>query len=379
MGKKKQQGNGSGSVYPRKNKAGKITSYLGAYHTPDGKRRTVSTKSKTECRAKLRAVMGDADKGLIFDAGTLTLGDYLGHVREDGTATGWLLSIKDTVRQRTWERYESVIRVHITPGIGGVKLKDLTRAHIKGLYATLKTPQHAHITLRKALNDAVEDKLIPPGIGNVAAGIKLQKHKKEINPLTPEQAKAFLAAARKDRFYALYVVAIQYGLRQGELLGLKWSDLDLDAGTLQVQRTQSESGVGRIEERPKNGKGRRIELSQSVCEVLRRHRKAQIEERLGARSYDDYGLVFATERGTPVNSSNLVFRGFKPLLDSCGLPPIRFHDLRHTCATIRFLKGQHPKRVSDILGHSSVALTLDTYSHVIPGMRDDEDVFEGYC
>lgn len=367
MGKTKQKGNGSGSVYPRKNKDGKITSYLGGYYGPDGKRRTVSAKTKSDCQIKLRAVMSDADKGLVFDAGTLTVGRYLDN---------WLQVIKDTVRQRTWERYESVIRVHIKPAIGSVKLKDLTRAHVKGLYATLKTPQHAHITLRKALNDAVADNLIPR---NVAAGITLPKHKKEINPLTPDQAKAFLDAARKDRFYALYVVAVQYGLRQGELLGLKWSDLDLDAGTLQVQRTQSESGVGRIEERPKNGKGRRIELSQSVCEVLRGHRKAQIEERREARSYDDYGLVFATERGTPVNSSNLTTRSFKPILKKAGLPDIRFHDLRHTCATIRFLKGQHPKRVSDILGHSSVALTLDTYSHVIPGMRDVEDVFEGYC
>ncbi|CAA9450484.1 MAG: Integrase [uncultured Rubrobacteraceae bacterium] len=376
MGKPKQRGNGSGSVYPRRNKDGKTTSYLGAYYGPDGKRRTVSAKTKTECQVKLRAAQGDADKGLLFDAGTLTLGDYLGRVKADGTATGWLLGIKDTVRQRTWERYESVIRIHITTGIGGVKLKDLTRAHVKGLYATLKTPQHAHITLRKALNDAVADNLIPR---NVAAGIKLPKHKKEINPLTPEQAKTFLDVARKDKLYALYVVAIQYGLRQGELLGLKWSDLDLDAGSLQVRRTQSESGVGRIEELPKNGKGRRIELSKSVCEVLRGHRSRQLEERLAARSYDDQGLVFATERGTPINSSNLVTRSFKPLLKQAGLPNIWFHDLRHTCATIRFLKGQHPKRVSDILGHSSIAITLDTYSHIIPGMSDEEDVFEGYC
>jgi integrase len=193
-------------------------------------------------------------------------------VKEGGTATGWLLGIIGTIRQRTWERYESVIRVYIKPAIGGVKLKDRTRAHVKGLYAALKTPQHANIALRKALNDAVADNLI---MRIVAAGIKLPKHKKEINPLTPDQAKAFLGAARKDRLYVLYVVAVQYGLRQGELLGLKWSDLDLDAGTLQVQRTQSESGVGRIEERPKNGKGRRIELSQSVCEVLRSHRVAR--------------------------------------------------------------------------------------------------------
>ncbi len=129
MGKKKQQGNGSGTVYPRKNKHGKITSYLGSYFAADGKRRYVSAKTKTECREKLRAVMSDADKGVIFDAGALTVGQYLDK---------WLPSIKDTVRQRTWERYESVIRVHIKPSLGSLKLKNLTRAHAKGLYANLK-------------------------------------------------------------------------------------------------------------------------------------------------------------------------------------------------------------------------------------------------
>jgi integrase len=252
MARKKQQGNGSGTVYARKNKYDKVTSYIGAYHTPDGKRRTVSAKTKTKCREKLRAAMSDADHGVVFDAGTLTVGQYL---------DTWLLNIKDTVRQRTWERYEQLVRVHIKPALGNVKLKDLTRAHVKNLYGTLNSPRHAHITFHKALNDTVADNLIPR---NVSDGLKLWKPRKtEINPLTPEQARDFLEAARGDRFYALYVLAIHYGLRQGELLGLKWADLDLDTNTLQVRRTMSESRMGRIEEQPKNGKGRRIELSRT--------------------------------------------------------------------------------------------------------------------
>ena len=237
---------------------------------------------------------------------------------------------------------------------------------MKTLYAT-GSPRHTRITLHKALNDAVADNLIPR---NVADGLKPPKpRKKEINPLTPDQAKTFLQAAREDRFYALYVLAIHYGLRQGELLGLKWDDVDLNNGTLQVRRTMSESRVGRIEERPKNGRGRRIDISPSVAEILATHRE----------THESGDLVFATQKGTPVNSSNLLQRSFLPLLELCGLPRIRFHDLRHTCATIRFINGQHPKRVSEILGHSSVAITLDIYSHVIPGMGDDGDIFEGYC
>ena len=186
----------------------------------------------------------------MYDS-SLKLGGYLDRWLEG--------SLKPAVRQRTYDRYESIVRVHIKPALGKVKLKDLTRAHVKTLYAT-GSPRHTHITLHKALNDAVADNLIPR---NVADGLKPPRpRKKEINPLTPDQAKTFLQAARDDRFYALYVLAIHYGCRQGELLGLKWDDIDLANGTLQVRRTMSESRVGRIEERPKNGRGRRIDPSQ---------------------------------------------------------------------------------------------------------------------
>ncbi len=175
------------------------------------------------------------------------------------------------------------MRVHIKPGIGAKKLKDLTRAHVKGLYAakreavSARTVQYIHVTLHKALKDAVADGLVPR---NVSDGLKPSKSRRhEIDPLTPEQAKTFLTTAREDRFHALYVLAIHYGLRQGELLGLKWSDVNLDAGTLQVRRTMSEARSGRIEEGTKNGKGRRIELSQTAVEALRSHRAGQEGER----------------------------------------------------------------------------------------------------
>ena len=182
MGKKKQQGNGSGTVYARKNKDGKVTSYLGSYFGPDGKRRYVSAKTKTACREELRKAMSDADSGIVYDSGTLTLGGYLDK---------WLLNIKGTVRQRTWERYESIVRVHVKPALGSVKLKDLTRGHVKSLYdgkreagSSSRSVQYIHTTLHKALKDAMVDGLIPK---NVAAHIRLPKpRKKEINPLTPE-------------------------------------------------------------------------------------------------------------------------------------------------------------------------------------------------
>src|SRR5215212_2820185 len=274
MGKKKQKGNGTGTVYPRKNKDGKVISYRVSYFTEDGKRRYVSAKRKGDAEKALRQAMADADRGLVFEAGTLTLGDYLDK---------WLLNIKDTIRQRTWERYEQLVRVHIKPTLGSVKLKELTRAHVKNLYAekldagsSPRTVQYIHTTLHKALKDAMIDGLVPK---NVAAHIRLPKpRKKEINPLNPEQAKAFLEAARGDRYEALYVLAIHCGLRQGELLGLKWSDVDLDGRVLQVRRTMSDTCTGRVEEQPKSGKGRRIELIRSVSEALRNHQERQQEE-----------------------------------------------------------------------------------------------------
>src|SRR5215204_1083305 len=300
MAKKKQRGNGSGTVYPRKNKDGKVIGYRGSYIV-NGKRYYVSAKTKTETEQKLRQAMTDADRGLVFDAGALTLGDYLDK---------WLPNIKDTVRQRSWERYEQLVRVHIKPALGRLKLQNLTRAHAKSLYreklnsgSSPRTVNYIHVTLHKALKDAVADGLIPK---NVTDGLKPSKpRKKEINPLNPEQAKAFLEAARGDRYEALYVLAVHYGLRQGELLGLKWADLDMNAGVLQVRRTMSEARDGRIEEETKSGKGRRIDLSQSVLEALRRHRTRQNEERLESASWKDHGLIFPSIKGTPTNSKNL--------------------------------------------------------------------------
>jgi integrase len=268
MPRKKAKGNRQGSVYPRKNKDGKITGYLGAYYGLDGKRRYVSAKSKSECERKLRAAMVDADRGLAFDAGKIMVGQYLDN---------WLSGIKGTVRQRTWERYEQFVRVHLVPAFGGIKLSNLTRAHLKTLYASKTdlsptTIRHLHAAIHKALDEAVADNLIAR---NVATNIKLPKmRKKEIHPLNPDQAKAFLEAARGDRYEALYVLAIHYGLRRGELLGLKWSDLQ--GNTLQVRRTMSEARVGRIEEETKNGKGRRIELSERALEALRSHIQRQV-------------------------------------------------------------------------------------------------------
>jgi integrase len=369
MAKVKSRANGDGDVFPRKNKAGKITSYRGAYVGPDGKRRYVSGKNKEEARKALREARSNSDQGLMFDAESLRVGEYLDRWLSD--------SVRDTVRQRTYERYESIVRVHIKPAFGRLKLKSLTPNHARALYRQKldsglapRTANYIHTTLHKALSQAVSDGLVPRNAASVKAP---RPGKPEIRPLSPDQARKLIATAHEagDRFEALYVLALHCGLREGELLGLRWADVNLggEVATVQVMRTLSETRTGHKFEKPKNGKGRSLRCSQKATDALRRHRARQGEERLRVGSlWQDNGLVFPTTTGTTMSGTNLLGRHFKPLLKRAELSAIRLHDLRHTCATILLMAGKHPKYVQELLGHASINITLDTYSHVIEGM-----------
>jgi integrase len=368
MAKKKQRGNGAGTVYPRKNKDGKVIGYRGSYIV-NGKRFYVSAKTKTETEQKLRRAMTDADRGLTFDAAGLTLRDYLYRWLND--------SVRDTVRNTTFERYEQIARLHIEPVLGGVRLKNLTPTHVRGLYKeklearSPRTVQYIHVTLHKALKQAVSDGLIPR---NVTEAVKPpQIRREEIHPLTPEQVNALFEAARGDRLEALYVLAIHTGLRQGELLGLKWEDVNLEEGNLQVRRTLTTTKSGPVLSTPKTkGSRRSVKLTQSAVEALRHHLQRQLGEIDRAGSlWEENGLIFASETGEPLDRRGTVKYQFKKLLKCAGLPDIRFHDLRHTCATLLLGRNVNPKIVSEMLGHASIAITLDTYSHVLPNMQNE--------
>jgi integrase len=190
-------------------------------------------------------------------------------------------------------------------------------------------------------------------------------------PLDREQVQALFEAAREDRLESLYVVAVTAGLRRGELQGLKWEDVDLEAGTLQVRRTLSEPKGGCVFEAPKSGKGRNIRLTQRATAALRAHRKRQLEERMQkAGHWQDHGLVFPSGVGIPLSGGNLN-RAFKATLQRAGLPQsFRFHGLRHTCATLLLRQGVNPKFVQELLGHADISLTLNVYSRVLPDMGD---------
>jgi integrase len=212
------------------------------------------------------------------------------------------------------------------------------------------------------------DGLIPR---NAAGPVKPPRPRRvEIRALGREQVRALFEAARGDRLEALYVLAVTAGLRRGELQGLTWEDVDLDAGTLQVRRTPSEPRGGYIFEAPKSGKGRQIRLTQRATVALKEHRKRQLEERMERGAlWQDHGLVFPSGVGTPLLGGNLN-RAFKALLQRTGLPEIRFHDLRHTCATLLLRQGVNSMFVQELLGHADISLTLNVYSHVLPDMGD---------
>src|SRR5215203_1347416 len=350
MGKR---GNGEGSIWRRKS-GGWCAQYT-VYTSEGRKRRTLYGKTRQEVAAKLSKAFADREGGLTFDAGTMTVGGYLAR---------WLShSVRDTVSQRTYERYESIVRVHLAPALGRVKLKALTPAHVRGLYRekldsglSPRSVLHIHRTLSKALKQATDDGLIPR---NVAAPVKPPRpRREEIRLLNHQQVQALFETAREDRLEALYVVAVTTGLRRGELQGLKWEDLDLEAGTLQVRRTLSKPKGGWIFEAPKSGKGRSIRLTRKAISALREHRKRQLEERMQkAGLWREHGLVFPSGIGTPLLGGNLN-RAFKATLQRAGLPSIRFHDLRHTCATLLLRQGVNPMYVQELLGHSDISITL---------------------
>src|SRR5215210_4971925 len=363
----KRRGNGEGTITKRKD--GRWEARYTA-QTPNGpKRRVLYGKTRSEVAKKLTKAMSDRDGGLVFDHENLRVEEYLDR---------WLKgSVRGNVKPITYESYERIIRVHVVPTLGRVKLDKLTPLDLQTLYRerldsglSTRTVQYVHVVVHRALKQAVRWGLVPRNVSEAVDPPRT--HRKEMRPLSPEQARTFLEAARGDRLEALYVIALHCGLRQGELFGLRWGDVDLEAGTLRVNRSLSRTKDGPAFTVPKTTKSRRtVRLTNGAIEALKRHSERQAEETVRVDTlYADQGLVFASEVGTPLNRHNVTQRSFKPLLQRAGLPDVRFHDLRHTCATLLLGKGLHPKFVQELLGHATIAITLDTYSHVLPGMGD---------
>lgn len=362
-----RRGNGEGSIYPFKRKGVKV-GYRGSHYvdTDEGlKRRYITGKTREDVAEKLAKAISDRAAGLVFDAGTTTTGEYLKQWLSD--------SVRGTVRESTYRSYERVVNGHLVPGVRRVKLAKLRPNHVRRLYRDMldkelstRTVQYAHTLLKRALTQAVHDGLIPR---NPAEAVKPPKLKRdEIQPLNADQVWALIQTAEGcgDPLRTYYAVAVRTGMRPGEMLALRWSDTDLEAGSIQINRALSEGEFTQ----PKTARSRRrISLSPKTVGALKSHRKRQLEERMAkAGLWEDHDLVFPSSVGTPKSQRNLN-REFKTAAKRAGLPGhFKLYDLRHTCATLLLSRNVHPKYVQELLGHASIALTLDTYSHVIPGM-----------
>jgi integrase len=362
-----RRGNGEGTITRRKDGRWEARYYV---QTMNGqKRKVLYGKIRAEARDKLTKALSDRIDGIVYDDENMTVGDYL---------DGWLKgSVYGSIRQSTYDRDTNLASNHIKPILGGLKLKKLNSAHVQSFYRdrldaglSASTVHKMHDILRRALAQAVKWHLVSQ---NVADAVKPPRPApKEIRALSAEETRRMLETAVEDRLEALYVLAVHTGMRQGELLALRWQDVDMENAVVSVRRSLTRSGGKVVFGEPKTKKSRRsIRLTPQAAEALRSHLERQLRDMdiLGDR-YQDQGLVFTTDTGGPINPSNLRQRSFAPLLQRAGLPHMRFHDLRHTCATLLLSRGVHPKFVQELLGHATIAITLDTYSHVIPSMGD---------
>jgi integrase len=305
-----------------------------------------------------------------------SIGEYL---------ASWLTEcVKGTVKETTYANYSYITRVHISPALGRVKLKSLAPAHVRSFYGekactnlSAATVKKMHVVLCRALSQAVSDELIARNVAESVKPPRVSAPGDEIRPLNSAESTAFLEAACEERLEALYLLAVHCGLREGELLALHWEDVNLETSkpALLVRPTLTRGEGGRgyiIGASTKSGKGRRVRLTQRAVVSLKDHHKRQLEERvcLGGL-WKEHDLVFPNSIGSLFNPSNLRNRSFRRIKARSGVrEALRFHDLRHTCATLLLGEGVNVKVVSEMLGHASVTITLNTYSYVLPDMQD---------
>lgn len=350
-----------------------------------GKRRQRSKggfRTKADAQAALTEILGSMDRGNYVEPNKQTVAEYL---------TEWLDGMRARVRPSTWESYDRNVRVHIIPNLGGYYLQQLTPAILDAFYAELhangrratnssrtqgpglsvRTVHYIHVLLSRALQDAVKKGSLVRNVAKAADPPTQDGTKaREMQTWNAEELRRFLAFIESDRIYGPCLIAAFTGLRRGEVLGLRWKDIDLDGERLSVRQTVIAVAHEVTFSTPKNGKARAVTLDGATVNALRTIRKAQMEERLAlAGHYQDHGLVFAQADGSPVHPERLTMV-FDRRVAKSGLPRLRFHDLRHTHATLALQAGVHPKVVQERLGHSSIAITLDTYSHVIPSMQE---------
>ncbi len=358
-----RRGHGEGSIYQRSDGR-----WVASISLEGGKRKTFYGKTRKEVQEQLKTALYEQQQGKLLTARRQTVGQFLTH---------WLEDVhKPAVRVRTYVRYEMQLRRHILPALGGMQLAKLTVQHVQKFYAQMLqkglSPQSVrllHAMLHKAFDYAVHVDLLPRNICDHVSLPRIEK--RETRALSLEQALRLLETARGHRMEALFVLALVTGMRRGEIVALKWSDVNLTEGVISVQRSLVELKGGIIESKPKSSRGyRSIILPPFALEALKKHRERQQLMRREALQWQENDYVFCTSHGTPFAAANLR-TAFKALLAKAELPDIRFHDLRHSVATLLLELGTHPKIVQELLGHENIGMTMDIYSHVMPTMQKE--------
>jgi integrase len=365
MGRKLQRrGRGEGTITQLPDGRWRARLSLGKRKDGKRRRRVFYGKTKAEVLEKLRKAQAEQGHGLESEASTLTVAAWLDR---------WLEMKKANVEPNTYHWYERRIRLHLKPTIGDVRLVRLTALNVLHMHEELTQQgvsageqRNAATTLRAALKDAVRLRLVAI---NVAKDVDKPKKvkRREMLPLDLGQARAFLAAAVVDRLFALYALALDSGMRPGELFGLHWDDVDWAAGSVSIRHSLEEiSGKPRLKE-PKTAAARRtILLGKMTVEALRGHR-----ERMAKEGRDvDAGPVFVNTEGGWLLQANFYRRSFLKVLERAKLPHVRPYDLRHTCATLLLSKDVNVKVVSERLGHEDITVTLKHYAHALPSMQE---------
>jgi integrase len=329
-----------------------------------------SYPTKREAEDARVRILADLQRGEHVSPDKLTVRAFL--------VDEWLPAARPSLRTSTAESYELNIR-RVCERIGERRLQSLTSVMLNRLYGELgerlapRTVRYVHTVLRQALADAVAWQLLPRN----PADRTRPPSASAVSDMPPRtwsarQLDAFLVHVRDDRLFAAWRVGAMTGLRRGELLGLGWDAVDFETGRLAITRTLiAGTGEPRLSE-PKTKRGRRsIALDAETVDVLRDHADAQLDEQLAwGDAYEGQGLVFCRENGTAIRPRTFS-RSFDHHVADAGLPKIRLHDLRHTHATLALEAGVHPKVISERLGHATIAITLDTYSHAIPAMEEE--------
>jgi integrase len=370
----KRRAAGDGSLLKWK-KDGKVIGWIGVADLGDvdgkRKRQKVYGTTQGEVKARLDAILEKKRAGTLPRPGRLTVADWM---------STWLKGLD--VRPKTRETYELIARRHIVPGLGAKQLGKLTASDIDAFLEAKKgslaprSRYHIRTVLKTALKKAVRRRLIPYNVAAESDPVRVTDH--EMQTLSAEQVEAFRAAVKGNRLEALYLLAVGLGLRQGELLGLRWIDIDLEASRLRVTRalqwiraTRGQAADATLVEPKSQSSRRTLPLPPAATAALRAHRVRWANEKLalGERYLNEWDLAFTGLLGEPLNPRTISDELDRILRDA-RLPDVRFHDLRHTALTLMRAQGVDIKVIQEFAGHRDVGLTLRVYSHVTTGLRE---------